>query len=106
MDLSLVSLYLDFLTSLAIVYKIPPLKANVGHRAGEWGDLAEPLWKGRLRIIERSTGATMQFEDLQTGASLDRTPASSVFYSPMTTPYLPRHQENVGFVKIGINIFW
>ncbi|KAF9454616.1 adaptin ear-binding coat-associated protein 1 NECAP-1 [Macrolepiota fuliginosa MF-IS2] len=49
------------------VYKIPPLRANVGHRAGEWGDLADPLWKGRLRIIERSAGVVMQFEDSQTG---------------------------------------
>ncbi|KAF5357753.1 hypothetical protein D9756_001448 [Leucocoprinus leucothites] len=49
------------------VYKIPPLRANVGYRAGEWGDLAQPLWKGRLRIIERSSGVAMQFEDSQTG---------------------------------------
>jgi len=49
------------------VYKIPPLKANEGHRAGDWGDLAKPLWKGRLRIIEKSAGATLQFEDTQTG---------------------------------------
>ncbi|KAG6898276.1 hypothetical protein C0992_000721 [Termitomyces sp. T32_za158] len=49
------------------VYKIPPLKVNEGHRANEWGDLAQPLWKGRLRIIERSTGAALQFEDSQTG---------------------------------------
>ncbi|KXN92186.1 Adaptin ear-binding coat-associated protein 2 [Leucoagaricus sp. SymC.cos] len=49
------------------VYKIPPLRANVGYRAGEWGDLAQPLWKGRLRIIERSSGIVIQFEDTQTG---------------------------------------
>ncbi|KAF8077776.1 adaptin ear-binding coat-associated protein 1 [Lyophyllum atratum] len=49
------------------VYKIPPLKANEGHRANEWGDLAQPLWKGRLRIIEKSQGAALQFEDGQTG---------------------------------------
>ena len=49
------------------VYKIPPLKANEGHRAQEWGDLANPLWKGRLRIIERSKGVTIQFEDATTG---------------------------------------
>ncbi|KAG5354074.1 hypothetical protein C0989_009772 [Termitomyces sp. Mn162] len=49
------------------VYKIPPLKANEGHRANDWGDLAQPLWKGRLRIIEKSTGAALQFEDSQTG---------------------------------------
>jgi len=49
------------------VYKIPPLKANEGHRAGEWGDLANPLWKGRLRIIETSKGVALHFEDPQTG---------------------------------------
>ncbi|KAG6833653.1 hypothetical protein H0H87_002849 [Tephrocybe sp. NHM501043] len=49
------------------VYKIPPLKANEGHRANEWGDLAQPLWKGRLRILEKAKGAALQFEDGQTG---------------------------------------
>jgi adaptin ear-binding coat-associated protein 1/2 len=51
------------------VYKIPPLKANEGHRANEWGDLAQPLWKGRLRIIEKSGGVSLNFEDSQTGMS-------------------------------------
>ncbi|KAI0093901.1 hypothetical protein BDY19DRAFT_282701 [Irpex rosettiformis] len=50
------------------VYKIPPLKKNEGHRAQEWGDLGQPLWKGRLRIIERSAGVSIQFEDSTTGA--------------------------------------
>lgn len=50
-----------------LVFKIPPLKANEGHRAQEWGDLGQPLWKGRLRIIERSSGASIQFEDTTTG---------------------------------------
>ncbi|KAF9013947.1 hypothetical protein BDQ17DRAFT_1341784 [Cyathus striatus] len=50
----------------ANVYKIPPLKANEGHRANEWGDLANPLWKGRLRILENSQGAKLQFQDAQT----------------------------------------
>ncbi|KAI0807693.1 adaptin ear-binding coat-associated protein 1 NECAP-1 [Fomes fomentarius] len=49
------------------VYKIPPLKANEGHRAQEWGDLANPLWKGRIRIVERSSGVALQFEDATTG---------------------------------------
>lgn len=49
------------------VYKIPPLKVNEGHRANEWGDLAQPLWKGRLRIIEKSSSAALYFEDAQTG---------------------------------------
>ncbi len=49
------------------VYKIPPLKANEGHRAQEWGDLAQPLWKGRIRIIERGSSVALQFEDAMTG---------------------------------------
>ncbi|KAJ7217135.1 adaptin ear-binding coat-associated protein 1 [Mycena pura] len=49
------------------VFKIPPLKKNEGHRAGEWGDLSAPLWKGRLRIVEKSSGASLLFEDAQTG---------------------------------------
>ncbi|KAI0333556.1 adaptin ear-binding coat-associated protein 1 NECAP-1 [Cubamyces sp. BRFM 1775] len=60
------------------VYKIPPLKKNEGHRAQEWGDLGNPLWKGRLRIIERSSGVSIQFEDSTTGvlfAKADYDPA-------------------------------
>jgi hypothetical protein len=49
------------------VYRIPPLKANQGHRAQEWGDLAQPLWKGRLRVLEKSGSVTLLFEDSQTG---------------------------------------
>ncbi|CAA7271587.1 unnamed protein product [Cyclocybe aegerita] len=49
------------------VYRIPPLKANEGYRANDWGDLAAPLWKGRLRIIETSKGAALHLEDAQTG---------------------------------------
>lgn len=50
-----------------LVYKIPPLKANEGHRANDWGDLADPLWKGRLRIVEKAGNAVLLFEDSQTG---------------------------------------
>ncbi|THH06708.1 hypothetical protein EW145_g3893 [Phellinidium pouzarii] len=56
------------------VYKIPPLKANEGHRAQDWGDLASPLWKGRLRIIEKSAGITLRFEDATTGDLFAQTP--------------------------------
>ena len=49
------------------VYRIPPLNANEGHRANDWGDLACPLWKGRLRIIENSKGVSLNLEDNQTG---------------------------------------
>ena len=54
------------------MFKIPPLKKNEGHRAQDWGDLGAPLWKGRLRIIERSAGVTIQFEDVNTGEHASR----------------------------------
>lgn len=52
---------------MLLVYRIPPLNVNEGHRANDWGDLAAPLWKGRLRILENSKGAALQLEDGQTG---------------------------------------
>ncbi|KAJ3527202.1 hypothetical protein NMY22_g9876 [Coprinellus aureogranulatus] len=55
------------------VYRIPPLKKNEGYRAGEWGDLAQPLWKGRLRILENSKGVNLMFEDSQTGELFAKT---------------------------------
>ncbi|KAK0482533.1 adaptin ear-binding coat-associated protein 1 [Armillaria novae-zelandiae] len=61
-------LFQNTCTTLDSVYKIPPLKVNAGHRAMEWGDLSNPLWKGRLRIVEKSSGASLLFEDSQTGA--------------------------------------
>ncbi|EJD02202.1 adaptin ear-binding coat-associated protein 1 NECAP-1 [Fomitiporia mediterranea MF3/22] len=56
------------------VYKIPPLKANEGHRAQDWGDLAAPLWKGRLRIVEKGKIVTLRFEDPTTGELFAKTP--------------------------------
>jgi len=49
------------------VYRIPPLKVNEGHRAQEWGDLSQALWKGRMRIVEKSDTVSLLFEDGQTG---------------------------------------
>ena len=43
------------------------MKANEGHRAQEWGDLAQPLWRGRMRVVERSDSVFLLFEDAQTG---------------------------------------
>ncbi|EIN07099.1 adaptin ear-binding coat-associated protein 1 NECAP-1, partial [Punctularia strigosozonata HHB-11173 SS5] len=63
------------------VYKIPPLKANEGHRANDWGDLAQPLWKGRMRIIEKSSGVSILFEDPSTGAY-----SSAIEYDPAKPP--------------------
>jgi len=52
---------------MQLVFKIPPLKKNEGHRAQEWGDLGNPLWKGRLRIIEKGADTNIMFEDPNTG---------------------------------------
>ena len=68
------------LLTKAIVYKIPPLKANEGHRAQEWGDLSNPLWKGRIRIIERSAGVSLQFEDATTGKLAPHVNCSCAYY--------------------------
>ncbi len=57
-------------TTVSLVYKIPPLKANEGHRANDWGDLGKPLWKGRLRFVEKGETATLKFEDPNTGKHL------------------------------------
>lgn len=51
------------------VYRIPPLKANEGHRANDWGDLSDPLWKGRVKIVETSKGVVLYFEDAHNGES-------------------------------------
>ncbi|KLO19147.1 adaptin ear-binding coat-associated protein 1 NECAP-1 [Schizopora paradoxa] len=56
------------------VYKIPPLKANEGHRANDWGDLGKPLWKGRLRFVEKGETATLKFEDPNTGQVFAQAP--------------------------------
>jgi len=56
------------------LYRIPPMETMEGYKAADWG-LANPLWKGRLRILERaSTGATILLEDGQTGSIFARAP--------------------------------
>lgn len=43
------------------------MKANEGHRAQEWGDLSQPLWKGRMRVVEKLDAVSLLFEDAQNG---------------------------------------
>ncbi|KAF8720577.1 hypothetical protein AX14_010921 [Amanita brunnescens Koide BX004] len=62
-----------FIAREVSVFKIPPLRVNEGHKASDWGDLGNPLWKGRLRIIERSEGVSVQFEDATTGELFAKT---------------------------------
>ncbi|KAF9958965.1 Adaptin ear-binding coat-associated protein 2 [Mortierella alpina] len=49
------------------VYKVPPLASSRGHRAQDWGDVDEPLWRGRLRIIAQGKKCFIRLEDGQTG---------------------------------------
>ncbi|CAE6527922.1 unnamed protein product [Rhizoctonia solani] len=63
-----------FICREAMVFKIPPRQSNAGYRAAEWGDLGSPLWKGRMRIIERNTGCMIRLEDPQTGEVFAQAP--------------------------------
>lgn len=49
------------------VYKIPPRVSAQGYKAGEWGDLEQYMWKGRLRITAVGPQATVILEDTETG---------------------------------------
>ncbi|CAE6451247.1 unnamed protein product [Rhizoctonia solani] len=63
-----------FICREAMVFKIPPRQSNAGYRAAEWGDLGSPLWKGRMRIIERNSGCSIRLEDSQTGEVFAQAP--------------------------------
>ncbi|WFD30942.1 hypothetical protein MSPP1_001968 [Malassezia sp. CBS 17886] len=49
------------------VYRVPPRTSAAGHRAGDWGDPEQSLWKGRLRILELADGCEIRLEDALTG---------------------------------------
>lgn len=59
-----------FITNDAMVYQVPPLKSiSYGHSAGDW-DVENPMWKGRLKVVEiEDNGLTceLRLEDLETG---------------------------------------
>ncbi|KIM27512.1 hypothetical protein M408DRAFT_329961 [Serendipita vermifera MAFF 305830] len=56
------------------VYRVPPLTSMDGYKAADWG-LDQPLWKGRLRILEKeSSGVIIVLEDGQTGTTFARAP--------------------------------
>ncbi|KAG8863151.1 hypothetical protein FRB96_009333 [Tulasnella sp. 330] len=54
-----------FVCREVMVYKVPPRSSNAGYRAEGWGDLSNPLWKGRMRILETSKCA-IRLEDPST----------------------------------------
>ncbi|KAF9174943.1 Adaptin ear-binding coat-associated protein 2 [Mortierella sp. AD011] len=49
------------------VYKVPPLASSRGHRAQDWGNVEEPLWRGRLRVIAVGKKCFIRLEDGRTG---------------------------------------
>ncbi|CAE6450356.1 unnamed protein product [Rhizoctonia solani] len=63
-----------FICREVMVFKVPARQSNAGYRAAEWGDLGSPLWKGRMRIIERSSGCSIRLEDSQTGEVFAQAP--------------------------------
>ncbi|BGP13209.1 hypothetical protein JCM10213_000212 [Rhodosporidiobolus nylandii] len=60
------------------VFAIPPRTSNAGYRAAEWGELTEPMWRGRLRVIEKGTEAPTKcllcLEDKETGELFAQAP--------------------------------
>jgi len=56
-----------------MVYRVPPRSSNAGYRAEGWGDLADPLWKGRMRILE-SSKCVIRLEDPSSGDVFAQSP--------------------------------
>ncbi|WFD25966.1 hypothetical protein MNAN1_000939 [Malassezia nana] len=49
------------------VYRVPPRTSAAGYRATEWGDMAKPLWSGRIRVLEHAETCEIRLEDNETG---------------------------------------
>ncbi|KIS66968.1 uncharacterized protein UMAG_05748 [Mycosarcoma maydis] len=58
-----------FVARECFVYRVPPRSSTAGYKAAEWGDMEAFLWKGRLRIMERSDATTcsIRLEDADSG---------------------------------------
>ncbi|SCV72794.1 BQ2448_4331 [Microbotryum intermedium] len=60
-----------FVARDAHVYRIPPRTSTEGYRAANWGDMGAPLWRGRLRVVEKGSGTpstcAIRLEDGDTG---------------------------------------
>ncbi|GAA5996938.1 adaptin-ear-binding coat-associated family protein [Rhodotorula paludigena] len=67
-----------FISRDVYVYQIPPRTANAGYRAAEWGEMTEPMWRGRLRVIERGndipTQCLVNLEDANSGELFAQAP--------------------------------
>ncbi|WFD38499.1 uncharacterized protein MJAP1_001452 [Malassezia japonica] len=56
-----------FVVRECYVYRVPPRTSAAGYRAGEWGDVDQSLWKGRMRIVEYKDRCEIRLEDGETG---------------------------------------
>ncbi|SGZ05970.1 BQ5605_C031g10905 [Microbotryum silenes-dioicae] len=60
-----------FVARDAHVYRIPPRTSTEGYRAANWGDMGAPLWRGRLRVVEKGSGTpttcAVRLEDADSG---------------------------------------
>ncbi|GAA5900945.1 hypothetical protein JCM5296_004936 [Sporobolomyces johnsonii] len=60
------------------VYQIPPRQSNAGYRAAEWGEMTEPMWRGRLRVMEKGsdvpTKCFINLEDKDSGELFAQSP--------------------------------
>ncbi|GAA5965723.1 hypothetical protein JCM8115_000898 [Rhodotorula mucilaginosa] len=67
-----------FVSRDVYVYQIPPRTSNAGYRAAEWGEMSEPMWRGRLRVIEKGsevpTSCYINLEDANTGELFAQSP--------------------------------
>ncbi|GAA5936849.1 hypothetical protein JCM3775_002724 [Rhodotorula graminis] len=67
-----------FIAREVYVYQIPPRQSNAGYRAAEWGEMTEPMWRGRLRVIERGsdlpTECLLHLEDKDSGELFAQAP--------------------------------
>ncbi|BGP45324.1 hypothetical protein JCM10450v2_001142 [Rhodotorula kratochvilovae] len=76
MDTSIESIL--FIAREVYVYSIPPRNSNAGYRAAEWGEMTEPMWRGRLRVVERGsdvpTECLINLEDKDSGELFAQAP--------------------------------
>ncbi|GAA5912091.1 hypothetical protein JCM6882_002029 [Rhodosporidiobolus microsporus] len=67
-----------FISRDVYVYSIPPRTSNAGYRAAEWGEMTEPMWRGRLRVIEKGsdipTKCFLNLEDKDSGELFAQAP--------------------------------
>ncbi|KAK4046525.1 hypothetical protein OIO90_006537 [Microbotryomycetes sp. JL221] len=80
-----------FVSRECYVYRIPPRASSEGYRAANWGDMGQPLWKGRIRVVEQGADVPskcfIRLEDSNSGELF------------ALTPYQPTKQNSYGGVE-------